>query len=66
MSTINKLVLTIFNLVKIVRKTGNLSHSSGTVFFVDPQRIIEIYYCLYLLDLSQHPRFPQLSNELYL
>jgi len=67
MSTINILVLTIFSLVKIVRKIRSLSHSSCTVFFDDPQGIIEIYYCLYLLDLKKHhPRCPQLSNELYL
>ena len=65
MSTINMLVLTIFTLVKIVRKIRRLSHSSCTVSFVDPQGILEIYYSLYLLDLNQHPRRPQLSNELY-
>jgi hypothetical protein len=65
MFTINILVLTIFTLVKIVRKIRSLSHSSCTVSFVDPQGILEIYSCLYLLDLNQHPRRPQLSNELY-
>jgi hypothetical protein len=66
MSTVNILVLTIVNLVKIVRKFRSLSHSSCTIFFVDPQGIIEIYYCLYLLDLNKHPGCPQISNELYL
>jgi hypothetical protein len=65
MSPINILVITIFNQIKIVCQIQILSHSKYNVCFVNTQGILEMYYCVYLLDLKQRPFYPQLGNELY-
>jgi hypothetical protein len=66
MSATYILVFKISTVVKIVREFRSFNHSSCTVPFVDPRGILEIYFYLYLLALNQHPRHPQLSNELYI